>query len=96
VVYRSGIRDRSRAGDLLAEGIELVGVANRARRAGCEPNISVAVVAVESWRPGAAGELVLADPLPTVGVGFRHGAVDHLVEHLGVAGGIQRVYPGTS
>ena len=51
----------------------------------------VAVVAVEGWRPRAAGELILADPLQAVGIGLRHRAADQLVEHLGVARGIQRV-----
>src|SRR5207245_3368794 len=47
-----------------------------------EANIAVAVVAVEARRPGRAVELVLADPLQTVGVRPRDGAVDRLIQHL--------------
>src|SRR5260370_34620190 len=44
--------------------VELVGVAHRARGVGSEADVTVAVLAVERRRPGAAGELVLADALP--------------------------------
>jgi hypothetical protein len=79
-----GIRDRARAGDRHAEGVELVGVAHRARGVRREAHIAVAVVAVEGWCPRAAGELVLADALHSVAVGFRHRTTGQLVEHLGV------------
>jgi hypothetical protein len=47
-----------------------------------EARIPVAVVAVKTWRPGAAHELVLADPLATVGIGSNHCAVYDFIEHL--------------
>jgi hypothetical protein len=51
----------------------------------------VAVVAVEGWRPRAAGELVLADALPAVGVHFLHRATNQFVQELGVVRRIQCV-----
>jgi hypothetical protein len=59
------IRDRPGTRDRHAECVELVGVAYRAGGVGREANVSVAVIAVESRCPLAAGELVLADALQT-------------------------------
>jgi hypothetical protein len=64
------IRDRFGAGDGHAEGVVLVGVAHRARSAGGEADVEVAIVAVEAWRPRPANKLILAYPLQAVGVVF--------------------------
>jgi hypothetical protein len=52
----------------------------------------VSVVAVEARLPGSIDELILTDELPAISVGARDGAIHQLVEHLGVARGIQRIH----
>jgi len=79
------IRDRSRACDGHTESVELVSIANRARGAGGEADVAVAVVAVKARRPRAADQLVLADALQAVGVGLCHRAADQFVSELRVS-----------
>ena len=71
------VRCSAGAGDLVAEGVELVSVADRAGGIGQEADVPVAVIAVEARRPGAADFLVLADALQAVGVRAGHRTVDH-------------------
>jgi hypothetical protein len=79
--------------NLVAEGVVLVGVGDRACGTGQLPDAAPAVVLVEARYPGAVDNLVFTDALQAVGVGARDYPVRQLIEYLRKAGGIDTLRP---